>query len=332
MATIAAVSTNLPLEPRANSAVKLPKRTVQDPVFLVGAPRSGTTLIFEVLASHPDLGWLTTWHNRIPSLTFLSAAARLCSLGPAFRKRVRRSDQWKTPLDYVRQGPSEAYGIWGQYLGNTFESDYLLENRASDKQKNGLIDEFAKVLAYQGKPRLAVKTTGPSRMRFLQDIFPEARFVHIIRDGRAVVNSLMKVDFWVDTHRLESPAWSHGMPDSYIEEWKRLEESPLALAALQWRNIVETARRECLSLPDIPYLEIRYEDFMANPGATIVRILDFAELEASPAIESFIAARVNFKNMNLQYLEDFDENELAMLENLLGDLLADLGYSSSPAS
>ena len=105
------------------------------PLFLIGAPRSGTTLIFEVLSSHPEFGWLTSWHNRFPQLTSLSAAARLCVLSPSFRKRVRRSDQRKTPLDYLRQGPSEAYGIWGRHLGESFATDFLLETRATSAQK-----------------------------------------------------------------------------------------------------------------------------------------------------------------------------------------------------
>ncbi len=70
---------------------------------------------------------------------------------------------------------------------------------------------------------------------------------------------------------------------------------------------------------------------MENPKSAIAEILEFADLEEDTEIERFISTRVKFKNMNLQFLDNFSRADLDMLENLPGDLLLELGYSSSAA-
>ena len=69
----------------------------------------------------------------------------------------------------------------------------------------------AGVLRYHGKARFAAKLTGPARISYVSSIFPEARFVHVVRDGRAVVQSLMKVEFWGARDRMTRPAWENGL-------------------------------------------------------------------------------------------------------------------------
>lgn len=300
--------------------------TIERPIFLLGMPRSGTTLIFEIFANHPGLGWLSFRFNRFPRWPVLAATSRLCALGPAFRKSVGRSDQRGSLIERLREGPSEAYRFWAAYCGDKFLFDYLLGARATEKERTEVHRVIGKVLRYQGKGRFAAKLTGPARIGYLRSIFDDALFINIVRDGRAVVHSLMNVDFWKQTFRLTEPAWSGGLTKEALERWHQLDRSPLALAALEWRAVLETTWRESADLSPRRYLEIRYEDFLATPGSTLERLCDFCGLPSSPEVERFLAQRVRLKNMNYQFRERFTPEELAMLEEIMGDLLIQLGY------
>lgn len=300
---------------------------IDRPIFLLGMPRSGTTLIFELFANHAALGWLSFRFNRFPRWPVLAATSRLCTLGPVFRKSVGRSDQRGSLVERLREGPSEAYRFWATYCGDKFLYDYLLGVHASAEERSDVQRVVGKVLRYQGKARFAAKLTGPARIGFLRSLFDDALFINIVRDGRAVVHSLLNVDFWKNTFRLTEPAWQNGLSEAQLERWQTLERSPLALAALEWQAVLESTWRESAELPPGRYLEIRYEDFLAAPQPVLARLCEFCDLPASPEIERFLSTRVRLKNMNYQFRERFKPRELAMLEEIMGDLLVRLGYA-----
>jgi Sulfotransferase family len=131
-----------------------------------------------------------------------------------------------------------------------------------------------------GKDRFAAKMTGPSRICFLSSIFSEPRFVNVIRDPRAVVESLLRVPFWRDTFRYSEPAWAAGLSTEDITAWKGIGTAA-ALAAVQWRAVLRTAREEA-RLARHPYIETRYEDFVARPHEELSRLFAFANLADDP--------------------------------------------------
>jgi len=307
---------------------------VDRPVFLVGMPRSGTTAIFESLATHPDVGWLSHHFNRFPRLPALAALARLCDVSPFFRKAVAPPSRGRAWFERLRDGPAEAYDVWETYCGEKFRFDYLLGQRATPEERDRMTRVVRAVLRYQGKKRFVAKLTGPARMGYLMSLFPDARFVHILRDGRAVVDSLMRVDFWRDSSRTREPAWRNGLSDAYLRTWEAHDRSPLVLAALQWRAVIERAREERDALRPERYVEMRYEDFLAGPAAVMQRIWEAAELAPSRRTLAFIAERLRPAARPESFRDAFRPEQLAVLDELLGDLLDELGYArgSPPAS
>ena len=100
---------------------------------------------------------------------------------------------------------------------------------------------YAAYAAHQNKPRYADKTPKYVKdMARLTNLFPEARFVHIVRDGRDVVLSF------------QSLTWG---PDAAIE------------AALRWRNWVELGRAAARDSGEDKYMEVRYEELAADAPA-----------------------------------------------------------------
>jgi hypothetical protein len=107
----------------------------------------------------------------------------------------------------------------------------------------------------QGKPRWGDKTPAYVRsMSVVAELLPEARFVHIIRDGRDVAASVRGLWFGGDT---------------------------VADSARWWSESIAWARRDGAG---VAYVEVRYEDLVRDPEPVLRRICEFVELEWQPAM------------------------------------------------
>lgn len=204
--------------------------------------------------------------------------------------------------------------------------DFLLGKTADEIETKNTIRFIKKVMLFHGKHRFTTKITGPSRITFLNSIFPDAIFVHIIRDGRAVVNSLMNVPFWQKGGGHKNPWWTNGLTDEDMAEYERHGKSSLALAAVQWRRIIYAARSEASGISEDRYLEIKYEDFMNNPYDSMSKLLDRCALKRSSRVYNYMRS-IKFKNMNFKYTQSIRNDHIAMLNDIMGDLLIELGYS-----
>ncbi|MGH2712972.1 MAG: sulfotransferase family protein [Thermoleophilaceae bacterium] len=307
------------------------KQELDKPVFLIGMGRGGSTMIFEVLAASPELGWFSRYLNLVPWFPPVAALSRLADVHPALRSSIGRSDQgggWTRKLRRVeraRLGPNEAYRVWDCCCEKSFAEGFLAVE-APGPERDRARALVSKVLRYQGKPRFVAKLTGPPRIAYLSSIFPDARFVHLIRDGRAVVQSLLKVPFWKDTFRLREPAWKGALTAEQLGRWEKLGRPPAALAALEWRRVIETARAEATDHAPGRYAELRYEDFLGDPHRSLDEIEDFCELSRDPKVHAFLARRYELRNMNAGWRSTLEPAEVEMLEELIGDLLLELGY------
>lgn len=298
------------------------------PIFLVGMGRSGTTIVFECLATHPSVGWLAHHANRFPSQRWLYALNRLCDYSLVFRKAIERSDQERSLLEKLRLGPAEAYETWETICGEKIRYDWLLEDRATDAERAAAARLIADVLRWSGKTRFAAKLTGPPRIAYLASLVPDAVFVHVVRDGRAVARSLLRVGFWRDTWRRDQPAWKNGFPEEYARLARESENPPLALAALQWRRAIEVAAKESAAIGPGRVLEVRYERFLADPIAAVDSLLAGVGLGPSPRIHAFLRRRYEVRDMNARAQRGGTDADRELLERLLGPTLRSLGYRS----
>ena len=303
---------------------------VDRPIFFLGMPRSGTTLVFEVLAAHEELAWLSQHLQRSPRLPMLAALSRLTDVTPRMRRSVSRSDQLRPALERLRIGPVEAYGFWEDCCGEKFRYDYLLGVRARREECDCVRSRIARVTRFQGKQRFAAKITGPGRIGYLTSIFPDARLVHVIRDGRAVVSSLLRVGFWRERDRMNQPAWRNGLTARDLEDWNRYERSSLALAAVQWRRVIHSTRAEAERIAPDRYAEIQYERFVRDPRGVLRAVEAHCELKPSSSAERFLDARFELRDMNVQWRKRFKPDQVEVLSELLGPTLSAVGYPRDP--
>lgn len=306
-------------------------QAVDRPIFVIGAPRSGTTAFFEAFAHHEALGWFPHLLNRLrrgPLHWLAETSPRIYSL-PGMR-RIGRGEkaqgQGLKRFNRLLPRPDECYPEWERYCGPAFRHDFLLGAVADDETRVRLNQGVARLLRRQGKQRFAAKITGPPRMGYLRSVFPDAQFIHITRQACAVVASLLHVSFWRDNGGLSGPWWSGGLPAGWEKTWDEHDRDPAILAGMQWAAILSTARRERAALPEGAYLEIRYEDFVQRPREALEQAFDFAALPASPAALAFISQPGRFVDRNERADSRLTPRQRAALERLLAAELAAYGY------
>lgn len=301
---------------------------LERPIFFVGSPRSGTTLIYEAFARHADLGWLSNYSRMLPEWPSLNLLRRLLD------NRVVRLQGQKKQYAPLRLGnrflpyPEEAYRFWDTLARSDFSKSYLLEASCSESARVDVRRALHRTLAWQGKPRLTTKFTGPLRIEYLTSLFPDAQFVHIIRDGRGVVRSLMEVAFWRKKGGMDAPFWNPGFPAESQAAWESAHRDPAVLAALQWRDIINLGREESAQLSNTQYLEVKYEDYLENPHDNLSKLYQFAGLDDAPGPHRYVSSLPIVRGTNDRFEEMFDEDRRLAISSVVNPLLSTLGYET----
>ena len=274
-------------------------------LFVVGCPRSGTTLLQRMLDNHPRLAVSNDSH-------FIPLAVRDVPVGvdPTLTDElvtwVREYKRfYRLGLD-DEQVAAAAGGArtYSEFVGGL----YACYARAHGKELAGeKTPDYVKHL-----PRL-------------RSLFPWARFVHIVRDGRDVA--------------LSAREWAHdGKGPSKLSMW---EEEPIAVCALWWRAMVARGMRDGAALGSA-YHEVRYERLVLDPEPVLGDVADHLGLAYTDAMVNFHVGRTR-DNPRLSAksawlpatpgLRDWraamGDRDLTLFELLAGDLLAELGYELS---
>ena len=291
------------------------------PVFFVGMPRSGTTITFDVVASHPDVAWLANYATLLPGRPSVHLPRRLArrGLGKSVADRLPVRGEG---LGRLVMRPTEGYPFWARWAHPDFARSYLDGEKVGKARAAEAYRAVQRVVRWQGGGRFACKTTGPGRLAYLRQIFPDALFVHLVRDGRAVVRSLLEVPFWREGGGYERPWWQ-GWPAVH-DDAIRTAATPEALAAAQWVAVVDSIRRDGASDPR-NYLEIRYEDFTADPAAVVGPLLSRMGLSPSAEVDRFLAERVAVRSQNHKFRQ-MDPAMVDRIEAVAAPLLGELGY------
>jgi hypothetical protein len=214
---------------------------VEEPVFVVGAARSGTTWVHDVLRAHPQVAGV------FESMLFepLNGVGGL--LGRA---------HWSDPPRGVAR------------LADRAEVVADVRRLASDVLGHAL----------QPHHRYLVEKT-PSHvhvMREIAEVFPDSRFVHVVRDGRDVCVS------W----RFARRTWARG--------WHRAPAGlEVARIARRWQRAVRRGREQAAELGD-RVLEVRYEELRADPFPWYRTLFEFCRIPCDDELLSAVHGRTDF--------------------------------------
>ncbi len=259
--------------------MRRPDENGQRPVIIVGTGRCGSTLLHRLLALHDQLGWLSTFNETLPRMTWLSVFSRLY--------RSPLPSRLKTMRAFPK--PFEAYRFWEAYLPGFSRRD--APQTAEDVEPSGaerVRRATARVLRYQGRERLLVKVTGWSRIAYFDQIYPDARFVSLQRDPRSVVSSWIKAG-WLDvTSAPTEEGWQWGpVPPGHHAVWEELGGDPVLSTALKIRLDLDDIAANAALFPDRVH-ELSYEQLIADPEPQLRRLCEFAGLDWTPGFEAVV--------------------------------------------
>ena len=276
------------------------------PVFIVGCPRSGTSFLYHLLLS---AGGFVEFHTQMNVYDVLEPIYG--DLG-VMKNRKAATQEWLR---------SKAFQVSGLDAAD-IEAKILSECRDASDFLRIVMEEIARK---QGVDRWidSTPTNVPHMLRIHED-FPDAQFVHIIRDPRDVALSLDK------------RSWTRPLP------WDK--RNSLLAAGLYWEWIVRKGRKLGAMLAQ-NYLEVRYEDLVQQPRVALGAIgpflhhdLDYERIQQT-SIGSVKKPLTSFKE-DLQegnftpvgrWKDKFPAAQLAQFEVLVGNYMQELGYALSDA-
>lgn len=238
--------------PAPRTARRALPKVLDRPVFIVAAPRSGSTLLFETLAE----------------------SRHFATLGGEAHWLVENTRA-------LRPG---AAGVQSNRLTGEHVTD-LIANHIVEQITTRLVDRNREPVASSQEQIFLEKTPKNAlRIPFFDEIFPEARFVFLWRDPRENLSSIMEAwrsGRFATYPRLEGfkGPWSLLLPPGYGDlSGKPLEE----IAAFQWESVNRIILDDLSRLAPARWTAVNYADFVADPAAEAQRLCHFAGLDVDP--------------------------------------------------
>ena len=272
------------------------------PFFIVGCGRSGTTLLRTLLENHPRIGIPPEGH----------IFSRFSKLFPLYGDLSQEVNCKR----FVRDLFADAYV-------SQFDfglSEEVFYHRLKERSLRNCIELLFEIhLEKDDKDHWGDKT--PSHVHHLQkikEVFPEAKIIHLFRDGRDVAESLERVWF---------------SPQNIIDN------------AIIWKQRVSAFQEAKEWLPEGDYLEVCYETLAANPDEEMVRVFMFlGEVpvttngmipetrsiqilsRAKDGLHSMLSEPISTKKVGI-YKKTFTPRQIALFESIAGDTLKGYGYT-----
>ena len=290
--------------------------TAPDIIFATGTGRCGSSLVQELLSRHEDVGFMT-------NLDDLGVAPDVVSRHN--NTLFHRVPQRFTVKGRARLAPSEGWRALEREVapifvhpGRTLDAD-----DATPWLRDRVASFFTERAAAQGKPVFLHKFTGWPRIGLITAAIPEARFIHVIRDGRAVANSLVQMPWWRDW---ADPQVLASLPGEHREVWERGGRRFPLLAGMVWDAMTAAHEAARVRLRDDQWIEVRYEDLLDNPRAELTRVLEWAGLTWTDRFAERMDSQHLGRSRMAAFETDLLPSDRADLERVLGERLRRYGY------
>lgn len=277
---------------------RLPQmKRVYKPIFIVGTGRSGTTVLGTVLSMHRDIGFLNEPKALWHTIHPAEDLVGSYSRGPA-KYRLNSSDA--TP-----QARRAARRLFGAYLRLT--------------SSRRVLDKYPELIF---------------RVPFVKTLFPDAKFIFLVRNGWDTCQSIKgwsqrlgtevqaeTHDWWGADNRKWNLLWdqvisrSSAIPSASLD--RRSLENPLNMAALEWIVSMREGLSMVQKLPHDSYM-LRYEDLVESPRRSLAQLSAFCELSPDKRFLDYGARKLkpappkHHVNLHPAILPYFEETMVAL--------------------
>lgn len=263
------------------------------PVFVIGAPRSGTSMLIKLIRKYLKINFGTE------SQFIIRYYNKLQTYG-----NLKQKNNLRMLVNDI--SGERCFRRWESRFGFKLDIEKVLENITEPNYPNILKSIFGQFADYHGMARWGDKTPEyVYDLPVLLELFPTARFLHIIRDGRDVALSEFKLGF--------------GAKNVYK-------------SATSWREKITLINMFAKQLPPEQYLEIRYEDLLSDPVTVMSRMIGFFKindpgLDLLKFIESHIFEDIISNNF-FKWKDQLTDRERNLFEKLSGDVLRAYHYET----
>jgi hypothetical protein len=222
----------------------------------------------------------------------------------------------------IHRGPASnsplGDALWTKYIGGY---NYMTENDYSEEMAGYFRKKVLQVQNLWGRSRFVDKTlVNCFRVRLLNSIFPDTKFIHIIRDGRAVAFSILnKIEIAGDPNPLFRVGFKDILGDKY-----QSQRSELYNYGLAWAEFVRKGREASAFAQGSTYYEVRYENLITEPYEELRKIVNFCELNWYSEFEEKIPLT---QNMNQKWKQKASNEQRTDLEESTFDLRRTLGIA-----
>lgn len=290
------------------------KSNIIKPIIIFGTGRSGTSIFHKILSRHPNVAWLSGSLERWPTKPEYNRILMKALEAPILENLLRRRFQ-----------PDECYAFWEYYVKG-FRRPFrdLTREDLTNKSKHAILSAMSELVTEE-RNRLLIKITGWPRLDFLSGLFEDAKFIHVIRDGRAVANSMINVTWWRGWEGPQNWRWGP-LPEEYETEWNLYNKSFIVLAAIEWKMLMDAAEEGKKHLNENSILEIKYEDFCAHPIENLKFVIKFCGLDWSDYFMQRISI-YQLHNTNDKYKTELTTEQQNDLNDVLKTTLKRYGYN-----
>jgi len=237
---------------------------IERPIFIVGCSRSGTCLLGEILKKHTEVHCLIEYPTTFKYAQYLSVH--------------REAHQLPETISHLQKIYMKAWGRTWRKCQQCSSGCQKIQYRKHSILKPCYDPSKIKRYADKSHPHIV-------NVDVVRKTFPQAQFIHIYRDARDVITSMLRYDrlvrrFSTKVKINDASVWPqpwYGVRDqNHYREWQKWSlEKKMAHA---WEARIQEGRKQSAALPSWQWLDIRYEDLLANPSENVQKIFAFLEL------------------------------------------------------
>ena len=298
-----------------------------DPIFVIGHWRTGTTLVHELVALDPRHTYSDTYACFAPNHFLISAwllRPFLRFLLPARRPMDNMAAGWDRPQE--DEFALCNMGVRSPYLTLAFpnrpaqDQEYLdleaLPAEALARWKRGLV-WFLTCLTVRSPKRIVLKSPAHTcRIKVLLDLFPDARFIHLVRDPHVIFPSTVNL-------------WKRLCRDQGLQRpnYRNLQEHVFD----SLNRMYETFQRDRQLISDSRFCQVRYEDLVEDPIEQVRMIYDRLELgdfdKVLPALREYVGQQADYQTNRYE----LSEETRAEIGRRWDSYIKQYGYAPEPA-
>ena len=296
---------------------KIARVTIEPPIFIVGHWRSGTTFLHELLTRDPALTAPSTYECFCPGHFHLSARlfTKLDYLIPGTRPMDEMKMSWHNPQEdefaLLNMGLPSPYQELAFPNHRRQAAPFLSLDEFTPRQRTRWRETFLTFLKSvtlyrmnetRGRaPRLVLKSPPhTARLAVLSEMFPGAKFIHIVRNPAEVFPSSVRT--WASLFEVQG--CQKPRPEALPNGIPSIEDYVLSTFNALYRDFAQARA----AIPETQFCELRYEDLVANPLAQLERIYGHLQLggfeEARPQFTAHLASVRNYRPSREQVSPD----------------------------